>query len=484
MTISKFKYSYFFLFMVCLALSNIRCSLQRVDPVTDPTNTLTADFSSEFTPSDFAPCTVDFKELADNETTYEWFVNDISKSNNPTFLYKFDLPGTYNVKLAVTNLPLKKDTASKTKSITVRLKTFEKTLSAFGTGKKIVALKSGEFLVAGVQLQSGSATFTDGYVIKINANGDIVQSFQTVKLDMSNADDISDLVAFSDGSFGIFGSTYSADGTHQDMLYACISETGSWIISPTRLGIAGIHEVALCGAETSNPNKRFVAAGRRTPTSSSVANAYLISRGLNPTFDYGSPIYTSTNYEQLNDITTTGTTGNFMATGITRLPSGTLTDVLLLQTDNAGNVVAGFPKTLGIPANSEDARSIIRISTGKYLIAGFSRALGTAAGDFWLYFTDINGTLSSPIVFGDATLHEEARDVVELLDGSFALAGRQGNNAVLAKTNAAGVFQAPYKTYMGTAFSALAKTNDGGLIFVGNNGTSLYVVKTNANGDF
>ena len=99
---------------------------------------------------------------------------------------------------------------------------------------------------------------------------------------------------------------------------------------------------------------------------------------------------------------------------------------------------------------------------------------------------DINGTSTfAPIPIGDAT-HEEGFDIIELSDGTLAMVGLRVSRALLYKTD--GLGQSPVgKTYGGTtgvqAFNALRETTDGGLIMVGRNGTSLYLVKTDKNGD-
>ena len=131
---------------------------------------LVADFSFDLLPNDYAPCTAKFTDKSVNATAYSWYIKDrngkdslFSTISSPELALK--LPDTYRVKLVVRNLPLT-DSAMTDKLITVRLNRFTKTISTYGAGRKIIQTSDGGYIIAGVQLQSGSLSATDGYIIK------------------------------------------------------------------------------------------------------------------------------------------------------------------------------------------------------------------------------------------------------------------------------------------------------------------------------
>ena len=490
MAIYKFKSAYFLVVLLCVSMG-WGCNLEVIPPDTEPVGpTLSADFSFKLTPNDFAPCVAEFTDKSAEANTYAWYIKSTSNSRdsqfstiiNPTI--NLTQPDSFTVTLVVKN-PSKFGSASQTvtKGIRVNIKTFENTLSAFGIGRKVIQTSDGSFIIAGTKTQVGSSAFTDGYVIKIAADGTLVSTFKNLIINMSNEDEVNDLIPFIDGSVGVIGTTLSKDGTNKDIFYAQISsDLGTLLKDTTRIGISSKHESALGAVLTGTPMGWFAVCGYSTALPTGTQNAYLFNRSANTAFSSFDNPYASTNVEVLNDIVLNAD-GGFISVGKTKAVGSTVGDVLFMRV-NSGGVKAGVgAKSIGMPLDLEEARAVTKTrSTAKFFVAGTSFANGSLLGNFWFLLTDQDG-LGTPFSFGDANINEESRDVIEQSSGNFVIVGIRGSNAALVKTDAQG--QSPVtKTYgIQAKFNALCETKDGGLLLVGSIGSSLYIVKTDKDGN-
>ena len=480
MTIHKISFRYFFFLGYCLC-AGWGCNLEYIPPMPEDPKTLVADFDFTLTPTEFAPCSVDFTNKSVNAASYKWYSNDVlfDSVSKPQGL-KYAQPGSYTVKLVVRDSS-QKDSASRSQVITVKLNKFEKILSAYGVGKKVLATLDGEFIIAGNKLQAGSTSSTDGYIIKIKVepNGNVVTSFN-LTINMSNEDDINDLIPFANGGVGVIGTTLSKDGTNRDIFYARFSsETGVWLKDTTRIGSNAKHESALGAVVTSNPVGWFAVCGYSTAPLNGTQNAYLFNRDPTASFSNMDMPYTSSNVEIFNDLAL-NIDGGFVAVGKTKVANTSLGDVFFMRTNATGTKLTSKP--FSTPLDLEEARAVIKTVAGKFFIVGISQLNGTMPADFWFALTDQDGA-GTPSVFGDAALGEDARDIIELTSGNFMVAGSRGTSAALIKTNALG--QSPIvKTYGTQAkFYSLCPTKDGGLLMVGSSGNSLYFIKTDIDGN-
>jgi hypothetical protein len=125
-------------------------------------------------------------------------------------------------------------------------------------------------------------------------------------------------------------------------------------------------------------------------------------------------------------------------------------------------------------ANYEDARCLVETVDGSFVLTGLTYSLGDPFGDVWLIKTDMNGNELWTKTYGGAD-YEEARCLVETDDGGFALAGYTASEGDpfgdfwLVRTDAEGNMLWN-QTYGGTSWDevhSLVETDDGGFAMTG-----------------
>ncbi len=205
--------------------------------------------------------------------------------------------------------------------------------------------------------------------------------------------------------------------------------------------------------------------------------------------------YGGANNDIANSVVQTGDGGYALAGSTTSFGVGTPTynNFWLVKTDSAGN--HQWNKTYGGPG-TDAAYFVVQTSDGGYALAGDTESYGAGYYDFWLVKTDSAGNPQWNRTYGGAN-HDNARSVVQTLDGGYAIAGYTwsfgagGRDFWLVKTDASGTMLWN-KTYGGTnedcAWSVV-QTLDGGYAIVGYTasfgagGADFWLVKTDSAGN-
>jgi hypothetical protein len=94
-------------------------------------------------------------------------------------------------------------------------------------------------------------------------------------------------------------------------------------------------------------------------------------------------------------------------------------DVWLVKTDAVGNEL--WNKTYG-GTNTEEARALVQTVDGGYALAGYTVSFGAGSGDFWLVKTDAVGNELWNKTYGGAS-DDEACALMQTGDGGYAIAG-------------------------------------------------------------
>lgn len=126
--------------------------------------------------------------------------------------------------------------------------------------------------------------------------------------------------------------------------------------------------------------------------------------------------------------------GGFIIAGTT-LP-GSYRDIYMVKTDNAGNIVSGWPKTIQTSSNDESVKDLGIMSNGNYLLAGKSYN-GSSSFDAFLIEVDQSGTqgwtkrypacCSGPGPnLGDLSVDGEFNDLQMLTNDTFVVVGNTG----------------------------------------------------------
>ena len=162
-------------------------------------------------------------------------------------------------------------------------------------------------------------------------------------------------------------------------------------------------------------------------------------------------------------------------------------DVWLLKTDSKGELL--WSRQFGGRLDDK-GYDVIQTSDGGYAIAGQTASFGSGGSDFWLVKTDSRGSREWSSAFG-GQYNDEARSVVETIDGGYALGGYTWSFGVglsdfwLLKADSSG--QREWSRAFGglprDAAHSLLETPEGRLVLAGwsesfRGGDQIWMVKT------
>jgi hypothetical protein len=421
----------------------------------------------------FAPVTVTFTNISPIGNEFCWYVNDslFSTLRDPTF--NFTQPGDYSIKL-VAKLGFKVS-PPKIQVVTIKRNTFDLVQPGFGPAQKVVALPTGEFVVAGTTYTGTNSSI---YIFKTDANGLILTTFKPT-LSLSTKDVLTDMIQLADGSFALCGSTLSASMTNSDGFFARVRADGSVSVPPTRFGDTARDGYPLSMVELTTGFVVF--AGVANVLASGNNDVWLTRRSpsdiSNSNLDR---TYPAAQAEFGNDVEFT-TDGNLMIFGTASPITAATTQSFLLKTDLNGNVLAGFPKIISKTTDFSYAKTMARMTSGKLVLGGYILPnSGESKG--WLTVIDALGGISSgfPMNIGAMGLVEQIQDVQEISTGDFVCVGTKGTNgAWLARVTPTGTIarDTMFGTVNSNIFYAVRPTLDAGFIMVGGKAGSAYMVR-------
>jgi hypothetical protein len=163
--------------------------------------------------------------------------------------------------------------------------------------------------------------------------------------------------------------------------------------------------------------------------------------------------------------------GGFAITGYTKSSGAGATDIWLIRTDAAGNLL--WDRTYG-GASNEEGYSVAQTGDGGFIIAGYTYSYGAGDADWWLVRTDSAGNRLWDKTFGGGS-DDRPYSVALAGDGGFIIAGytrsfgEGSTDGWLIRTDAAGE-RLWDKTFGGSGDDAgcsVARTGDGGLVVTG-----------------
>ena len=186
--------------------------------------------------------------------------------------------------------------------------------------------------------------------------------------------------------------------------------------------------------------------------------------------------------------------GNYIVGGATSSFGAGSRDVWLIKINQTGNVI--WQKTLG-GSSSDGARSVHQTSDGGYIMTGWTYSYGPGAvGNVWLVKTDSLGNELWNNFFGGSDV-DRGYWVEQTSDGGFILTGYTESSGsglddmLLIKTDSLGTAEWT-KTFGGSGRdygNSVQQTSDGGYIVVGYTlsfgagGDDVYLVKTDTDGN-
>ncbi|MFC1475922.1 fibronectin type III domain-containing protein [Candidatus Zixiibacteriota bacterium] len=168
-------------------------------------------------------------------------------------------------------------------------------------------------------------------------------------------------------------------------------------------------------------------------------------------------------------------------------------DVNLIKSDSVGNIQWG---TLYGGSGIDKGIDIMPLSGGNYLIIGLTESFGSGMKDIYLLWVDSLGDKFNEMFIGGGD-DDVAHGITPTSDGNFVIAGSTrsfgagGSDVYLIKINTAGtvLWEKAIGGPEDDGANDVAEAMDGGLLIVGWTssygyaGTSIYIIKTDANGE-
>jgi hypothetical protein len=163
--------------------------------------------------------------------------------------------------------------------------------------------------------------------------------------------------------------------------------------------------------------------------------------------------------------------GSWIAVGATGLLDQPPQAAWIVRLSSTGTLLWQYEYSGGVV---ETARSVIRTADGGFAVAGSSSSSGAGAEDVWVMKIDAAGAIQWQKTLGGVD-SDEAEEIIELADGSFAVAGLtnsltfSGRAPWLMRLDANGalLWHKAVDDGVWGDLGAVAKTNDGRLIVVG-----------------
>ncbi len=413
-----------------------------------------------------APCTLTFNNTTTNGATYRWdFGDPTSTTNTSTDIsttHKYNMPGSYAVKLVATNGSLKD---SITQIVTVNGVKFQSTASSNGPMARMRQLADGGYIGVG-------STNNTVYLVRLDASGNVIGQ-QTYPF--SNGDLAYDVIQLSDGSFVAVGSSFNAGTGENDCFYLRTNSSLTAINGPVRVGEPVRSEVAHSVVELTDGSLLICGSSNDPATNSS--DVYALRYNPSLTTEYFKKIIAGPEYEYAIDAVEVN--DGFMFCGYTSYTNGAPSDAFVLKLDNNGNKVTGFPKNFGI-ANSDAALALEKTSSTEIAVAGYLDS------DAFYQKIDNNGNMVGSAVVSNKAGNDFSFDLAVDAEGNIALTGMAALDAFFLKFSPTGIIlvDKTYPTNGDDAFNSIQATTDGGYIMAGYKSGGWYYIKTDKDGNF
>ncbi len=300
----------------------------------------------------------------------------------------------------------------------------------------------------------------------------------------TSRDEAQSIIQTSDGGYAVVGYTFSFGAGSGDFWLIKTDASGTMQWNKTFGGPAT--DIAYSLVETSDGD--LVLAGQTISVGAESSDFWLIKTDMFGNLQWNKKFGGSSTEEAYSVIETND--AGFMIAGFTNSFGAGNYDYWLVKTDSNGEMM--WNQTYG-GTSWDEARSVIQLNDGGYAIAGMTASFGAGSNDFWLVRTDVNGNIEWNQTYGEES-YEKAYSLVETYDGGFALAGYISysvfeNDFLLVKTNEIGNMQWN-KTYGGEDWQiaySLVQTSDDGYALAGetlpSSGTvDFWLIKTDENG--
>jgi len=347
------------------------------------------------------------------------------------------------------------------------------------------------YIVAGYT-QSFGAGWEDVYLIKTDSIGDTLwtRTYGGVLFDLAYA-----VQQTTDGGYFVAGQTFSFGAGNYDVYLIKTDSLGDTLWTKTYGGING--EWAYAVQQTTDGG--YIMAGLTWGFGAGNYDVYLIKTDANGNsgcnqMGTASSVSSGAVVNSTATLVGSGAIVNATATIVTN-PTDTVITLCFTAPPSPSPCTNTFQKTFG-GINAEEAYAVEQTTDGGYIVAGSTGSFGAGAADVYLIKTNANGDTLWTKTYGGGG-NDIGYAVQQTTDGGYIVAGYTNSfgagswDVYLIKTNSVGDTLWT-KTYGGAGSDyvyAVQQTTDEGYIVVGRTTsfgagiTDVYLIKTDANGD-
>jgi hypothetical protein len=277
-------------------------------------------------------------------------------------------------------------------------------------GNSLIQTSDGGYAIAGYTISFG-AGYTDVYVIKLDANGNL----QWTKIIGGKKDDVgTSLVQTSDGGYAIAGATTSSGAGYADVYVIKLDANGNLQWTKT-IGGPG-DEIGFSLIQTSDGG--YAITGYTSSFGAGKLDVYVVKLDADGNLRWTKTIGGSGDEVGFSLIQTSD--GGYAITGTTQSFGIGETDVYVVKLDTNGNLQ--WTKTIGGPGD-EVGFSLIQTSDGGYAIAGATTSSGAGEADVYVVKLDANGNLQWTKTIGAKNEKLINSSIIQTSDGSYVIAG-------------------------------------------------------------
>ena len=290
----------------------------------------------------------------------------------------------------------------------------------------------------------------------------------------------------SDGGYMIVGTTQSYGAGNTDFYLVKTDADGNMEWQNTYGGIG--YDSAFGGQQTADGG--YIIAGTTTSYGAGSHDCYLVKTDASGNMEWQQTYGDSDNdgaywVQQTSD-------GGYIIAGDTASYDIGEYDVLLIKTDNLGNVE--WQQNYG-DSDWDYAESVYQTSDGGYITAG-ETCINDEDGDAYLVKTDASGNITWQTIFGGSG-YDAAYSVCQASDGGYIAAGYTvpeaggAGDILLFKTDSSGnvIWDEAIGGSVDEYTYSVRQTSDGGFIIAGATCSygagqyDMYIVKTDASGN-
>ncbi|MEW6379241.1 MAG: PQQ-binding-like beta-propeller repeat protein [bacterium] len=280
--------------------------------------------------------------------------------------------------------------------------------SGNGEAYSIQQTSDGGYIMGGyIVAEDGSNDF---YVLKLDGDGDL--EWEETYGNMNN-EVAKSVQQTTDGGYIAAGYTEYTEGDEGSDIYVVRLQSDGSLIWDEVFDNGGYEDA--CSIQETADNGYIIAG---STDSEGDLHGYLVKIDQDG-FEDWSKILPGNGYTEILSIRRTTDRG-YIAAGYSSGVDNFNFDSYVVKLDENGN--EDWHKTFGRAQGDEEAASVQEIQGGGYIIAGYTKSLGTGGRDFYIIKLDAGGMLVWDQTFG-STEDEEARSIYQISDGGYIVAG-------------------------------------------------------------